>query len=397
MPIPTPQDIHGSVDQLAAALAPVDQQTISVSQCAGRFLAQPLTADRDSPALSVSAMDGYALRLSDVHSASLPIAFTTKAGDPPGELPPHSVVQIFTGAPVPKGTDCVVKREDTVESTDSIVLKLQPADLRSDLHVRKQGENIRQGAEVIPAGIEIDPASIAAAASFGPPELHAFRKVRVSVLTTGDELAPPGAPVEPWQIRDSNGPTLLSWLHRLPWVEPVEQRAVADCLTDVESAIREACDSSDAVFLTGGVSMGDTDHVPEAITNLGGCVSFHRLPMRPGRPVLGAQWDGKLIVGLPGNPVSVAVTSRVVGEPLLRRIAGSSVLRLPKLRAHVVSNDEKKLPLIWYRLVEIGSDGRAIIKESRGSGDLVSISRSSGFVEIDANCPTDGQWSFYPW
>lgn len=397
---PTPMDtIANAITQLAAHLRPVDIEAIPVASAAGRVLADPLTADRDSPALSVSAMDGYAVCLEDLPddlTTALRVAHVAAAGAPPVQLPTGEAVMIFTGAPVPHGANCVIKREDTLEREGAVTLQLAKEDLAQGQHIRWRGENIQQGAELLAAGTILGPAAVAATASFGACELQVRRRLRVTVLNTGDELVPAGQPVEDWQIRDSNGPVLDAWLSSLPWVEPVARRRVGDTLEAVQAVLAEAISSSDAVILTGGVSMGNADYVPEAIQRLGGTIGFHRLPLRPGKPVLGASLANRLILGLPGNPVSVAVTARVFGDPLLRCLAGAA-RREAFPCVYLEDADDQHLPLVWYRLVTIHADGRARLCSSRGSGDLVSLARSHGFIEIPAASSGVGPWPYTHW
>ena len=397
MSLPTVDEVPIAISRLADKLGVVDSESVSIHEARGRILSEPLRADRPSPATDVSAMDGYAIRIADAAKPSLPIAETTCAGSPPAVLHPGTTVRVFTGAAVPKGTECVVKREDTEESDQSIRLQVPLEQLKLHLNVRRRGENTTQGAELLRSGSVLESASIAAVSSFGSKSLKLRRRLRVSILNTGDEILHPGEAVEDWQIRDSNGPTLDAWLAQQPWAELSSRSQVGDRLEEVKDSIRSAIDDSDALVLTGGVSMGDTDFVPAAIQQLGGEIVFHRLPIRPGRPVLGAHLGGKLILGLPGNPVSVAVTSRVVGLPLLRKLAGITPMFPVQPLVQVVEADERQLHLTWFRLVSLSDDGNFRYTGSMGSGDLVSLSRSWGFVEVPAGASGPGPWRLFQW
>ncbi len=388
MQLPHLSPLAAAIEKLSARLQPVAARQTAIADIAGHVLAADLVADRDCPALDMSAMDGYALRLEENLPATLPVQATAAAGSAPISLQPGHAIRIFTGAPVPTGADCVVRREDTVEQPNQVQFTVPVSDLQPGQNIRRRGENSFQGAPLLARGSLIDASSIAAVASFGASTLSVYRRLRVAVLNTGDELASPGASVEAWQIRDSNGPTLAAWLDRLPWVETALRQRVGDTLQEVQAALTAQLAHCDAILLTGGVSMGDTDYVPAAIESLGGEIVFHRLPIRPGRPVLGAILDGKLVVGLPGNPVSVAVTSRIVAEPLLRKLAGCR-FAAPRLSVQLAETDDKRIDLTWFRLVTIDSAGAVRLAKSQGSGDLVSLSRSSGFVEIPAG--SDGR------
>lgn len=389
--------IEAAIAKLIKQLACVGTETVAIGQVAGRVLGQPLLADRDSPPLDVSAMDGYAIRIEDASTGIIPVSGVAAAGSQPPELLPGHAVRIFTGAPVPAGAECVVMREHTEETPDSIRLCPQPRPLTAGAHIRRQGENIRQGDEVLPAGYLASSSAMASIASFGVSEVEVRRRVRVSILNTGDELVAAGEHAEPWQIRDSNGPTLESWIRNNPWLQLQNRIQVRDEPQFVESALREAADHSDAVILTGGVSMGDADYVPGAIESLGGEIVFHRLPLRPGKPILGAVLDGKLVLGLPGNPQSVAVTSRVFGDPLLRHMAGMQSSCAVRPKVQLQADDGKRLDLTWFRLVEVDGAGDVTFVETRGSGDPVALARSVGFVEIPPGEGGPGPWRFYRW
>lgn len=388
--------VQRAIEHLASQLSPVGTTRVPIEQALGRILIEDLLADRDSPALAVSAMDGYAVRIEDVGCADLPIQATAAAGSAPLELLAGHAIRIFTGAAVPAGANCVVRREDTHESATVVRIDVPPESLHSGLCIRARGENSRRGATILPSGTLVNAATVVALASFGAGEVAVRPRVRVAILNTGDELAKPGEAVADWQIRDSNGPTLEACLAGLPWVEIVQRRHVSDRLAAVEEALESELNRCDAVLLTGGVSMGDTDFVPRAIANLGGEIHFHRLPIRPGKPVLGAALDGKLLLGLPGNPVSVAVTARVFGLPLLRTLGGCSS-GVPQPLVSLAEADDKCLDLIWYRLVEIDAEGQVRLLVSRGSGDVVSLSQSHGFVEVPVGASGSGPFRLTLW
>ncbi len=393
--LPQFDPVEAAIAKLAERLAVVEAESCLASPISGRVLAKPLIADRDSPAIDVSAMDGYAIRLAELTEdlqAAMPVTAVAAAGCKPHQLSSRSAVKIFTGAGVPQGADCVVRREDTVESPGEVKITVPREALRTGQNIRYRGENGKVGDVVLAAGTLVSPPVMGAVATFAPMHVVVRRRVRVAVLNTGDELKSVGAEVEPWQIRDSNGPLLEGWLRQFPWIDFVERRHVGDELESVKRAIEECLPSVDALFLTGGVSMGDADFVPQAIAEMGGETVFHRLPIRPGKPVLGAALAGKLLLGLPGNPVSVAVTSRVIGLPLLRKIAGIEPFAELSSRCLVSDADDKKLPMVWYRLVKIDSDSAVRLVGSQGSGDLVSLAQSDGFVEV----PTEA-WGAGPW
>ncbi len=392
--LPQLSPVQKAIDSLARCLRPVSPEGVDPPSAIGRILAETLCSDRDSPALDVSAMDGYALRLEDYTDGQpLTIHSTIAAGHEPTPLPIGKCMRVFTGAGIPQGADCVVPREQTDEQPAQVTLHTRP---NLGQHIRRRGENSRQGDHVLECGTIVNEATVGALASFTSDKLRVFQKVRVTVLNTGDEIKQMAEPVAAWEIRDSNGPTLEAWLSKLSWAELVRRRTVRDTLADVEHAIQEALPESDAVILTGGVSMGDADFVPEAVRNCGGEIIFHRLPIRPGKPVLGAVIDRKPVMGLPGNPVSVAVTARVIAQPLLETIGGKNATSR-YAQAELASADDRSLQLYWHRLVKINAQSRLVLTEGKGSGDLVALAHSDGFVILPPGASGPGPWPFVPW
>ncbi len=392
-------ELDEPIIQLAARLRRVDAETVPLTAAFGRILAQNIVADRDSPAADVSAMDGYGLRFSDLQSAAaLPIVGRSVPGHEPPPAPiAGSAIQIFTGAVVPTGTEVVVRREDTTEAPHEILLSDAARRAKLGENIRRQGENITAGATVIAAGRHLDAPQIAAAANFGASAVVVRKPVRITILTTGDELKPIDAPVTPWQLRDSNGPTLAALLSVRPYLHVHAQERVADEPSTLVKALREAFTQSDAVILTGGVSAGDFDFVPAALQQAGGTIAFHKLPIRPGRPIMaGTGPEGQLVLGLPGNPVSAAVCALRFGLPLLRSMAGAPLL-ISHPRVLLDQADEKTLHLHWFRLVTLTTDNRLQYTPTRGSGDLVSLSQSSGFVHLPPGLSGAGPWSYWSW
>ncbi len=396
-PLPQLDPVRTAIAKLAQELPCADSEILATKRAFGRVLAEDLLADRDSPALDVSAMDGYAVRLTDLGAGVLPVVGTIPAGAPPQSLPPGAAIRIFTGAPVPAEADCVVRREDTLESPTEIDVQVPASVLSARQNIRRRGENCQAGSVILPAGTVLTPTAVAAVATFAAADLRVRRRVRVVVLNTGDELVELGGAVEAWQIRDSNGPLLEAWLRLHPWIEFVGRQHVGDTLASVMAAIAAHAPTVDAILLTGGVSMGDADYVPEAVEKLGGQVAFHGLPIRPGKPVLGASLNGKLLLGLPGNPVSVAVVSRVVALPLLRKLGGVMTPETGARLAIVQNPDEKTLPLYWFRLVASDAHHQVSLMTSLGSGDLVSLAQSDGYVEVPPGASGPGPWSMNFW
>lgn len=393
--IPVVPAIQAKLDLLRDSLAIVGDESISILQSVGRILNQPVLASRDSPADNVSAMDGFAVRLTDLKS-KVPIQATIYAGSKPVPLEPAKAIRILTGAVIPLGAEVVIRKEDTLEKEDCV--EFTSIDhVKLGANIRFQGENARAGETIVSHGELIGPHTLAAIASFSHHDsVSVHKKLRITILNTGDELVPIGEPLTSWQIRDSNGPFLETALGRHAWCE-VQRRKVPDRLDSIEQQLQEALSDSHVVLLTGGVSMGETDYVPRAVQNVGGRIAFHRIPIRPGKPLMGASTSsGQLIMGLPGNPLSVAVTWRRYALPLLWHMAGLSSEPQPQL-IETNCDDTKTIDLTWFRLATINPDGRAHIIPSQGSGDIASLSRSHGFVEIPPGEMGTGARFFYPW
>jgi molybdopterin molybdotransferase len=389
--------IAAKMADLKSQLRRVQSGVLPLEQAAGRVLAQDLLAFRDSPAIDVSAMDGYAFRRDEFDGSVFRICGTATAGSAPIPLSERSSVRVFTGGPVPDQADCVVRREDCNESESFVSVCLPKESIPSGLNIRRQGENARQGDLIVSQGTLLTPCNFAGAVTFSDRSLiQVYQKVRIGIVNTGDELFDIGRPIEPWQIRDSNGPFLEAMLSRHAWSE-VDRMRVADQQEATNIAIQEQLERCDVLLLTGGVSMGDTDFVPDAIRNANCKIVFHRIPIRPGKPMLGAVGpNGQLVLGLPGNPLSVAVTFRRFGLELIQAIAGFSSVELPP-RLPLECDSSKTLDLTWFRLVKLHDNGVLTLVPTQGSGDIASLARSDGFVEIPPNRSSAGTWPFYAW
>jgi molybdopterin molybdotransferase len=395
--IPQDDRIANAIQKLKSELRVVGQNSIPLAEANGRVLAQDILAFRDSPSIDVSAMDGYAVRIDDLNGLALPVIGTATAGSTPIDLHPQSAVRVFTGGPVPAQAQCVVRREDCNESETYVSVCLAADKAFPGMNIRRQGENVRTGELAVPRGTLLSANRFAGACTFLESDpVSVFQKVRISIINTGDELLPMGAPIQPWQIRDSNGPFLQSILTKHEWVD-ISRSQVADDPKAIETLIRERLPLSDVLLLTGGVSMGDTDYVPDAIQDCGGKVVFHRIPIRPGKPILGAYGPtGQLILGLPGNPLSVAVTFRRFALELIQHVGGFAN-SVPACKAILSADDTKQIPLTWYRLVKLEPNGQLSLVPTLGSGDIASLVQADGFVEIPPNTLSSGIWPFYAW
>lgn len=422
---PNPFRFASPADAVAAVraeLAPGAAEHMALHQAHGRILAAPALADRDSPALDISAMDGFAIRTTDLAALAsadgLAIAPSNTAdariGHPPIDMPLATAVRIVTGAPLPIGADAVVRIEDVTRTNDRLRLTIPTTNLKPGSNIRRRAENAHAGGELVPAGTLLSAATICTLAAFGADPVSVHRRVRVAIISTGDELVTPGAAPTPWQLRDSNAPALAAMFAARRWIDVLPQQTITDdSASDGQLAalLRRTLESADAIILTGGVSMGHRDFVPAAVASIGARTIFHKLPQRPGKPMLAAIVDAssaspaKLILGLPGNPVSVMVTARRLAIPMLAKLAGLSDSALTAPLRTIAPPTDAPIDLWWHRLVSERHDTRDTnnafaqlhIINARGSGDVAATAASAGFVELPPNQTGPGPWPFYAW
>jgi molybdopterin molybdotransferase len=334
-------------DALAAVLAhahPLASETVPLADAVGRVLTADLAALRTQPPADVSAMDGYAVRAADVTVPSaLRVIGEIAAGRPfDGAIGPGEAARIFTGAVMPAGADTVVIQEVTTRDGDTVAIKRAETAGR---HVRRKGFDFREGEVLLPKGFCLTPRGIALAAALNHATVPVHRRPRVAVLATGDELVEPGTPPAPGQIVHSNGIALAA-LARGERAEAVDFGIVPDRLDATIAALRRArALDVDVLVTSGGASVGDYDFVHQACAAEGMTLSFWKVALRPGRPLIYGRLGGMHVLGLPGNPVSAYVCAVLFLIPLLRRLAGRSDLSLrPEsavLGSPVRANDDR--------------------------------------------------------
>jgi molybdopterin molybdotransferase len=316
-------DLTSVEDAIALVLEraePLPAEPVALHDAVGLVLAEDAVARTDLPPFRSSAMDGFAVVARDAADVpvTLPLAGESAAGHPAsGPLSSGSAMRIATGAVVPEGADAVVPKERADLDGDAVTVNAAP---QVGAHIREPGRDVRAGAVVLSAGAEIGHAQIAALAAAGIPEVSCSRRPRVAVLATGSELRPPGATLEPGQLYESNGALLAAALTAagaLPRLLDV----VADDRDALLAALRET--DWDVLVTTGGVSVGEHDLVRGVLAELGVEEIFWRIAMKPGKPVSFGVRDGKLVFGLPGNPVSVLVGFEVLVRPAIRALLGS--------------------------------------------------------------------------
>jgi molybdopterin molybdotransferase len=301
-------------------------ETLPLEQCLGRILAADQHAAVDVPAYDNSAMDGYALRVADVAAigASLPVSQLIAAGHPGAALEPGTAARIFTGAPIPAGADAVVMQEDTEALDERISVLELPV---SGQHIRSRGHDLAAGQQVLARGRRLLAQDLGLLASLGLAEVPVFKPLTIAVLTTGDEVVPPGQPLAPGQLHDSNSYTLQGLLLGLG-MHVVRMGIIGDDPALTRRMLSEAAAQADCVISTGGVSVGAADHVRAAVEELG-ALDLWRLAIKPGKPFSFGRIGTTPFFGLPGNPVAVFVTWLVLVRTYLLKMQGACNVQLP--------------------------------------------------------------------
>lgn len=371
---------------IGAAMPQFGSETVSLDAAVGRILQQIVTAERDQPPFDRVMMDGIALKFDELEGGrrSFNVQGTQHAGDAVLQLTDDTgCIEIMTGAVMPLGTDCVVPVERLTVSAGSVRIE---ADYRAERlqYVHPQGSDHTLGTDVLNPGKAITPAELAIVASCGLESVVVGRSPSISVISTGNELVAPGMPIEPHQIRLSNGPALVAMLR---------QQGLNDCrhdhLVDDPELLRENLghhlSASDVLILSGGVSMGKADFVPKALADLGVEVVFHKISQRPGKPMwFGIGQGGQVVFALPGNPVSSLVCCRQYVLPALLEACGrvSQSQEYAELVEELVFKPQLTC-FLPVRLVS-GTDGKTIATPvpTNTSGDFTSLGRTDGYVEL---------------
>lgn len=372
---------------LANAAGPLPRsEEINLADAAGRVLAADLDATVDIPPADNSAMDGYALRVADWGAGvRLPIQQRCYAGDVPEPLKPGHAIRLFTGSLIPAGADTVVMQEDTAEADGHVEISRPP---KPGQHIRRRGEDTLAGSPLLAAGTLLEAAHVALMASQGLARVRAFGQLRVGILTTGDELVPPGQPRATEQIYNSNGP-MLAALARGMGALPVHVLHARDTEEDLLAAFKTLLADCDLVLSVGGVSVGERDLVKPALAALGGELSLWKVRMKPGKPVALANIGGKPVVSLPGNPVSAYAVFAMLVTPLMRRMQGRETLfppisQLPLRTDHPRQDAREEFLRVQRRLADDGS-AELVPYGHQGSGVISSLPWSTGLARLAAD------------
>ena len=378
---------------LRERIAPmVGVEEVPLAAAAGRCLAAPLVAARDVPAFDNAAVDGFAFAFAPGMGEAggrLTLApGRAAAGHPyPATLPPGAAVRVLTGAVMPAGADTVALQEEaSLEGTSLTV----PGGLRIGANRRRAGEDVRAGQAVLAAGVRLRPQEIGLAAELGLAALPVYARLKVALLSTGDELLEPGYPHRPGGVYDANRPILAALLRSLP-VAVTDLGIAPDDPGIVARILADAAAGHDLVITTGGASRGDEDHVVRTVQR-DGRLDFWQIAMKPGRPLAFGRLGGAVFVGLPGNPVATMVCFLLFARPVLLRLAGfawRTPVGTPVPAAFAAAKRAGRSEYLRGRLADGGAGALAAHRIAReGSGILTSMVEADGLIELAADVTT---------
>ena len=370
---------------LLALPSSLRREVIPLGESLGRILAEEIRADRPYPPFDRSIRDGFAVRAADVApGAKLKCIGELKAGDTPHDLvTPGTCVQIMTGAAVPQGADAVVMIEHTRADGDNVVFDRT---ITLGQHIVKCGAEATNGHLFVNRGTRLGFAEIAAAAQVGAVELQVYRKTRVAVLSTGDEVVPAETTPGDFQIRNSNAYSLAAQIS-LTGGDPLVLPNAKDTETDLREKIMYGL-NQDMLILSGGVSAGKYDLVEKVLHDLGVEFFFDAVAIRPGKPTVFGVCQGKPVFGLPGNPVSTMVTFELFASLALQMLAGQEPSPLPFLEARLGEALSEKAGLAHFlpaKLAWPNSSPTVVPIRWQGSGDLASVTKCNCFLYVPAD------------
>ena len=356
-------------------------ETVALGHAGGRILAQAVRAARANPPAANAAVDGFGFAHAGLGPAPhrLPLLPGRAAAGAPygGRVPPGHALRILTGALLPEGVDTVLLDEDAVLSSGAIGFG---RGVKPGANTRRMGEDVAEGGEILAEGRRLAPQDLALAAATGLAALPVRRRLRVAVLSTGDELTVAGAPAAPHQAFDANRPMLLDILRR--WeMTPVDLGHAGDSRAAVTAALDRGAAEADAILTSGGASAGDEDHV-SATLKAAGALEVWRIAVKPGRPLAIGAWAGRPVFGLPGNPVAAFVCTLVFARPVLHRLAGAPWPTPRRLVLPAAFAKSKHAGRREYLRARLDAAGAVEVFPSEGSGRISGLAWADGLVEL---------------
>lgn len=376
-------------------------ETIHVADGLYRILAKDITSSVNVPPHDNSQMDGYVLHSFDLeHNDTFAVSQRIAAGEVGKELEHGTIARIFTGAPIPAGANQVVMQEDTLEVDGKIQIKVKAS---PGEYIRKKGEDITQGQTILKAGTRLRPQELGLISSVGIGQIEVFQPLKVATFTTGDELLEPGEAAEEGKIYNANRYTLSGLIPQLGF-ELIDLGRVEDTLESTVAAMQKAADMADIVMTTGGVSVGEEDHIKPAIEQLGELYTW-KVKMKPGKPLAyGRLKTEKGVVpffGLPGNPVSAFATFKLFARPYLMKMQGATQIKTNPIWLEADfdwPHANFRRDFLRARIVNKRQESVVEIYPQQGSGVLMSASWAEGFVVIpeDTTIAKGDKVAFYP-
>lgn len=370
---------------IRAAIPAFSDQLVSVDNAVGRILRQTVVAERDQPPFDRVMMDGIALCFADLESGTrrLPIQATQSAGDQQLTLQQGNCIEIMTGASLPHGADCVVPVE-RINVCDGVAEIEASYTAKAQQFIHPRGSDHKQDAELLKPGKRVSPMDIAIINSCGLTDITVSKAPSIRVISTGNELVPAGGPIEPHQIRLSNGPALIAMLEQHGYHDS-EHDHLIDEPALLKEKIGEHLDSADVLVLSGGVSMGKADFIPQVLAELGIERVFHKISQRPGKPMwFGVGPKKQAVFALPGNPVSTLICCRQYVLPALNAASGLAAAQ-PEFAA-LTQNFTFKPELTCFLPVRLlsntGGQVLAMPVHTNTSGDFAALSATDGYIEL---------------
>ena len=366
---------------LKSANPPEQVDILPLAEAQGRVLAEDLSSGINVPPHDNSAMDGYAVNSADLSEQAekrLPVSQRIPAGKMGTKLQAGSAARIFTGAPIPPGADAVVMQEVCKPDGDAVIIT---GPVTAGNNIRRAGEDISTGDTILHAGTRLKPQDIGLAASVGIAEVKVYKRCRVAIFFTGDELREPGEPLLPGQIYNSNRHTMRGLLEKLN-CEIIDLGTVKDTLDATKIAMQKAASTADLVITSGGVSVGEEDYIRIALEALGQ-LDMWRINIKPGKPLVFGNIDGTPFLGMPGNPVSVFATFCIFARPFILKKQGMTDTTANSFKVPADFEWNKAGKRHEYVRTRV-DNGKVYLYPNQGSGVLTSTSWANGLAFIPA-------------
>ncbi|MDX1353306.1 MAG: molybdopterin molybdotransferase MoeA [Thiomicrorhabdus sp.] len=385
---------------LLTKAVPIEKtETISIFNALGRILAEPIVSPVNVPPHDNSMMDGYALHAFDLeHNDTFSVSQRIPAGSTPEPLETGTAARIFTGAPIPEGANMVIMQEETEQLNDSQI-RVTANQSKAKQNIRAMGEDIQKGATILKAGHKLRPQDLGLISSVGFAEVTVYQPLSIATFTTGDELLEPGEAPQAGKIFNANR-YVLNGLVPMLGFNLIDLGRVEDTIEATVEAMKKAAEMADVVITTGGVSVGEEDHIKPAIEQLGQ-LDMWKVKMKPGKPLAYGDINGTPFIGLPGNPVSAFATFNLFARPYLLKMQGANVLKAKPI--WLEADFEWLTPgfrreFARARLVNKNQVSVVEIYPNQGSGVLTSTVWADGFVVIpeDTQIHKGDKVAFYP-